>query len=393
MQMKQVATLFFVCFLFQCGQVPSTSDGGFDSGISDAGAIDSGPVPFDAGSTDAGSTDAGSTDAGFTDGGSIDSGSIDSGSIDAGLMDAGFIDASIQDAGIIDSGLSDASVDAGNQDSGFDAGRFDAGYSDGGTFRLRAMAANLTSGNGQSYPNPGPGQRIVAGLNADVVMLQEFNTPNNSAGEFQNLTEAMLGPGNFYSRGSGQIPNGVLSRWPIVMSGEWIDPEVSNRTFAYAKIDIPGPIDLWAISVHLLTSSATNRNLEAQALLGRVQMNIPSTDFVLLGGDFNTGSRSEQCFFALNPVFSIAGPHPADQSGNQGTNANRDKPYDHVLASINLRPHQIAVQVGANSFAGGLVVDTQVYTPIADIAPALVGDSNASMMQHMGVVKDFLIPQ
>jgi len=36
----------------------------------------------------------------------------------------------------------------------------------------------------------------------------------------------------------------------IVEAGEWDDPRVGNRDFAWARIDIPGPVDLWAVSVH-----------------------------------------------------------------------------------------------------------------------------------------------
>ena len=47
--------------------------------------------------------------------------------------------------------------------------------------------------------------------------------------------------------------------------------------------------------------------------------------------------------------------------------------------------------IGAAQFANGLVVDTRVYTPLADLAPALATDSGATGMQHMAVVRDFLL--
>src|SRR5205085_11524393 len=40
--------------------------------------------------------------------------------------------------------------------------------------RLRLVAANLTSGNFQSW-DPGDGIRILEGLHPDVVLVQEFN--------------------------------------------------------------------------------------------------------------------------------------------------------------------------------------------------------------------------
>ncbi len=48
--------------------------------------------------------------------------------------------------------------------------------------------------------------------------------------------------------------------------------------------------------------------------------------------------------------------------------------------------------IDSASFPDGLVVDTRVYEPITDLAPALAGDSDAPSMQHMAVVKDFLVP-
>lgn len=40
----------------------------------------------------------------------------------------------------------------------------------------------------------------------------------------------------------------------------------------------------------------------------------------------------------------------------------------------------------------GLVVDTRIYTPLGDLAPAELADSDAANMQHMAVVRDFLVP-
>jgi hypothetical protein len=91
-------------------------------------------------------------------------------------------------------------------------------------------------------------------------------------------------------------------------------------------------------------------------------------------------------------VVVTAAPYPADKNGNTNTNAGRNSPYDHVLVASNLRAYQTATVIGSNSFANGLVLDSRVYTPLADISPVQSGDSGASGMQHMGVIKDFLIP-
>jgi Endonuclease/Exonuclease/phosphatase family len=366
------------------------------------GAEDSGPGP-DAGFEDAGhdggvapQRDSGpDLDAGPND----DAGTPDAGAPDGGALDAGQPDAGADGGGGADSGSGDAGgVDSGTVDAGPDAGRFDAGdgtcaasATDAGAFLVRVVAANLTSGNLQSY-DPLEGQRILQGLRPDVVLIQEFNFGNNTTATLQAFVDATTFDAGFaWSRGAGQIPNGVLSRWPIAASGEWIDPQVSNRTFAWARIDLPGPRDLWAVSVHLLTSNPNQRDLEARALLQRLEGQVPRGDLVVVGGDFNTDVRTEICFATLLPRLVTNGDEPADLGGNTGTNRNRTKPYDQVLASPCLRALQAPVQIGANRFDAGLVFDTRTYDPLADVAPAQAGDSAAVGMQHMAVVKDFAV--
>jgi endonuclease/exonuclease/phosphatase family metal-dependent hydrolase len=258
--------------------------------------------------------------------------------------------------------------------------------------RLRLMAANTTSGNGQDY-DPGHGIRLFQGTDPDIVMIQEFNYRTDSAADIRAFVDTAFGTGFSYYREAGaQIPNGIISRYPIIASGEWDDTQVSNRDFAWARIDIPGPKDLWAVSVHLLTSGSGVRNTEATNLVKFIKANIPAGDYLVIGGDLNTGSRSEATFSTLSQVVVTAAPYPADKNGNTNTNAGRNSPYDHVLVASNLRAYQTATVIGSNSFANGLVLDSRVYTPLADISPVQSGDSGASGMQHMGVIKDFLIP-
>lgn len=258
--------------------------------------------------------------------------------------------------------------------------------------RIRIVAANLTSGNGQDY-DPGHGARILRGLQPDVVLVQEFNYLNNTAADFRAWVDENFGTDFSYMRepSPGQIPNGVVSRYPILASGEWTDTAVSNRDFAWARLDIPGDRDLWVISVHLLTTSSSNRNNEASQILNYIAaQGIPATDYVALGGDFNTDSRTEACINTLSSYFVTSGPWPVDQSGNGGTNASRAKPYDWVLADADLDAREVPVVLGSNSFGNGLVFDSRVYSPLP--SPVLSGDSGATNMQHMAVVRDFLIP-
>ncbi|XXU44198.1 lamin tail domain-containing protein [Sorangium sp. So ce1014] len=258
--------------------------------------------------------------------------------------------------------------------------------------RVRLMAANLTSGNNQSY-DPGHGRRIMQGVQPDIALLQEFNYGGNTTSDIRSFVDVTFGAGfSYYREGGAQIPNGIVSRWPIVASGEWDDTSVSNRDFAWARIDVPGPTDLWAISVHFLTSSSGARNTEADHLVSFIEAHVDEDDYLVIGGDFNTGSRTEACIGTLSEVVVTSAPYPADGNGNGNTNAGRTKPYDWVLVDGDLEPLETAVVIGGSSFASGLVVDTRVYSPLSAISPALSADSGASNMQHMGVVRDFLIP-
>src|SRR5688572_18680723 len=109
--------------------------------------------------------------------------------------------------------------------------------------RLRIMAANITSGNNQSY-DPGHGSRIVRGIAADIVLIQEFNVGANTTADIRRWINETFGSSCHYFREAGaQIPNGIVSRFPIIAAGEWDDPAVGNRDFAWARIDIPGTKD------------------------------------------------------------------------------------------------------------------------------------------------------
>lgn len=260
------------------------------------------------------------------------------------------------------------------------------------TTRVRIMAANITSGNLQSY-DPGHGVRIFQGTDPDIVLIQELNYGSNTNADMRELVDTAFGSGYSFFRESGaQIPNGIISRYPILEAGEWNDPFVSNRDFAYARIDIPGPVDLWAVSVHFLTSSSTSRNNQAGELIDNIRQHVPAGDYLVIGGDFNTSSRSESCISTLRQEVVASSPYPVDRNGNGNTNAARLRPYDWVLADDDLDPLETAVVIGNSSFANGTVIDTRVYSPLGEISPALSGDSGSTNMQHMAVIRDFLIP-
>ena len=119
----------------------------------------------------------------------------------------------------------------------------------------------------------------------------------------------------------------------------------------------------------------------APAPESRSIVDIKPTYGLFIGGDFNVDSTGENVFTVLSSRFSTGGPVPIDQDGAPGTNRNRDKPYDQVLASPCLRRHQVPAVVGGSTFDAGLVFDTRVFAPIASVPPAQTGDSAAASMQ------------
>ena len=141
---------------------------------------------------------------------------------------------------------------------------------DSNSVRLRMMAANITSGSNQTY-DLGHGTRQFQAMKPDIVMIQEFNY---TSGPIRDFIDNAFGTEYEYFRGTvaagylgDGIPNGIISRYHILESGQWETayrrepgnpsseiPAYQDRLYAWAVIDIPGDRDLLAISVHLHTN-------------------------------------------------------------------------------------------------------------------------------------------
>lgn len=262
---------------------------------------------------------------------------------------------------------------------------------------VRIMAANTSSGNLQSY-DPGHGNRIFQGLDPDIALVQEMNVTlngsKNSTATYRQWVNENFGTSFHYHVETGKsIPNGIVSRYPFLATGVWEDTQMPDREYVWARIDIPGDMNLLAISVHLSSGGGSStRNTQAGNLRTLIQANKQATDHVVLGGDFNTDSRSEACLSTLASVVVTSSPWPVDQAGLGGTNASRAKPYDWVAPGSSLAALSTPLVIGSNSFANGLVFDSRVYTPLSAVAPVMAGDSGATNMQHMAVMRAFLIP-
>ena len=255
---------------------------------------------------------------------------------------------------------------------------------------VRVMAANVT-GNSQKYEDFAI--RIFQGLRPDVVAIQEFNYSNNTAAQFRSLIDTAFGTNYSYFRESGagyQIPNGIISRYPFITTSNWTDAQVANRGFAWAQIDLPGPNDLYVVSVHLKASSsdASVRAAQATELKGLIQSNFPANAWIVLAGDMNLYSYAEAAMTTFR-TFLSATPVPADNLGNTNTNNGRAEPYDQVMTSPTFTTNFTPVIIGAQSFANGLVFDSRVFTPLSAVTPVQSADSG--LAQHMAVMKDFRI--
>lgn len=276
-----------------------------------------------------------------------------------------------------------------------DGGRLpDGGSPDGATpqpSNLRVVAGNISSGASSNYDG-GEGKRMLQGLKPDVALLQEMKYLGNGDADMRAFVDDTFGASFSYVREEGfEIPNAVVSRYPIETSGRWADPFVANRGFVYAKIQVPGTHPLWAVSVHFLTTGGADRTNEASSLVGQLQGVAAEGDYIVIGGDLNTDNRVETCVTTLGALVATGAPYPVDQMGNDNTSGPRSRPYDWVLPNPDLQAHRVPTTIGANVFPAGLVFDSRVYTPLADAAPAMATDSGATNMQHMPVVQDFFV--
>ena len=265
---------------------------------------------------------------------------------------------------------------------------------------LRVVAANLTSGSNQRYESPG--LNILKGLKADIVALQEFNVSNsfgiNTTPALSNMVATTFGTNFVYYRESGySIPNGIISRYPMLASGSWVDSDtgVNDRGFAWARIDVPDTNDLYVVSVHLKASSGSanevRRAAQAAELKALIRTNFPPTAWVIVAGDMNIYDQSETAAGTFATFLSDT-PVPADQNGDIDTNASRAERYDRVLLSFSMTNLLVSVVMPSRTYTSGLVFDSRVYTSLTDVPPVAFGDSAVSNMQHMAVVRDFRIP-
>ena len=256
---------------------------------------------------------------------------------------------------------------------------------------IKIMSANITSGNYQAYE--GPGIRIFQALKPDVVMIQEFNY---ESGSLRDFVDEAFGPEYYYmvEPHSGGIPNGVISRWPIYASGQWNDSYVTDRDFAWAKIDLPGDKDLQVVSVHLKGTKPTTQYHEAELIKTNVANNFDNDQYIVVGGDLNTTNRTQSAITTFKTFLDADDHTPVDRNGDAKTNAGRKYDYDWVMPNHTLDECHTTLHVGTadRAYTQGIVFDSHVCTPLTEVTPVQYADSHVTGMQHMAVMKAYNLP-
>ena len=259
----------------------------------------------------------------------------------------------------------------GLETSAFHVHIVDTEGGNGETVSFRAMAANISTGNNQSY-DPGHGIRIFKAVKPDIVMIQEFRYGRNNDDDINSMVSSTFGPEYFYSRGryvdSSWIPNGIISRFPIIESGYWKSNLANNRDWDWAILDLPGNKELLVVSLHLLTE----KNAQEIGPLTREIENKIADDkkknleyYVMVGGDFNSSTvlnGKTDLKRVVYTSFSNNGSRPKDQDGDTTTNATRGKTLDVLLVDKELQQKEIPAKIGRHSYNNGHVFDSRVYS-------------------------------
>ena len=284
---------------------------------------------------------------------------------------------------------------------------------------IRFMAANITSGNNQTYDDQ-RGIHIIKAFNPDIILMQEFNYEQGE----HALVEEICGANCHFSTTSHSIPNAIISKYPILSSGSWPSNVKSARNWDWAVINIPGKRKLLAVSLHL---HSERNGSELAPLKQKIEAKQKEGNYyVVIGGDFNTKSRGgvrsqfgrmlyvgkdnpnakddKTAVPALDKVCD-GGEFPVDQNGNSCTSGERDDPYDWVLFDKDLNEFEIPIVVGNRTYNYGHIVDSRIYAQhdeLSLIPPVQAEDSELcyaddwctnnkgerTNMQHQAVVRD-----
>lgn len=238
--------------------------------------------------------------------------------------------------------------------------------------------------------------RIFEGVAPDITAIQEFNVTNNGDyADRRDFVDRHFGTNfHYYAESNSLYPNGVISRWPILEAGVWNDPELFDREFVWATIQIPGERLLHVVSVHIKAGSTDDdvarRIQEARALTNYIATTFSPSHFVALCGDFNLTDRSETTLAILTNHFPYTRT-PCDQFGYKNTSRNREAPYDWIMPNPLLDAHSVTTRILHIDFPEGAIFDSRLWNPPP--SPILTNDSVETGIQHMLVVRAFSFSQ
>jgi len=265
---------------------------------------------------------------------------------------------------------------------------------------ITVMTANLPCGgwpNEYYYPQS---SRIFQGLKPDIAFIEEFNV--KAPLTRREYIDNALGKNYFLYTGSGDIPNTIASRWAFQTWGEWVDSEVvGSRTFVWAVIDIPGPIDLQGVCVHLKASAGpknrSRRLREAVQIRDYVRRNFNSKKYIVVAGDLNTyPSPAEPCLSIFRSFLSVDYHLPRDRRGRYFTNATKPRRYhyDWIMPNWLLDRRQTTLYLGSKRrpYRQGIVFDSRIFGDVSEDFPIRENDSHPYGVHHMAVMKAFDIP-
>ena len=269
--------------------------------------------------------------------------------------------------------------------------------------KLRLLAANITSGNDQAYEEEGI--RIFKALKADIIMIQEFNSKTGIDSFVKNTFGAEYTYFRGNPRGNGDIPDGIISKYPIIKSGEIDDPRVTDREIDWVEIKVSDKVKLMVFSVHLKGQEDNSQITAAQIITKEISEHkkLNTGYYYIVGGDFNgEASVSNEGFGKYNgeDIFVINSAFPKSEYGDDGnTNKSRTARLDYVLVDNELYKYQISTDYcisegSCKKYKDGLVFDSRNYSN-SDLSvyfsPVESSDCDVKNMQHLAVVKDFLI--
>jgi len=306
---------------------------------------------------------------------------------------------------------------------------------------LRVVSANLatavkTGSNGNRdivvarYDQHG--QRILASLQPDILLLQECIFENDTT---QGL-EAYFQP-IFFNRPvfwyrpqlsravGGAHPDCIVSAYPFVERGfspnrmgktanqnnEANPANDENNTHGrrnaiWVRFLLPSNRNLWVVTAHFSSpkdGNDTPQVLQAQALVQGVEAltSRGNDDLVIFGGDLNTISAESKALRVLANFFVVpaAGdePVPMDRDRATATNTGRTTISDWLLITPPLVEHEQKFNVGNDTFDHGFIFDTRTYSPselteiFAEIPESLRAreEDSRQAMTHMALLRTF----